>query len=76
MLADGVPQLAWLAWTTPFGLTARAAPYADNRVAPLLVLAGLSVGFGLAGLIAARTSRCGRRTGRGADSPFAAHLRC
>ena len=32
--------LAWVAWTTPFGLTARAAPYADNRVTPLLVLAG------------------------------------
>ena len=39
MLADGAPRLAWLAWTTPFGLTARAAPYADNRVGPLLVLA-------------------------------------
>ena len=25
--------------TTPFGLAARAAPYADNRVVPLLVLA-------------------------------------
>ncbi|MFY9917471.1 MAG: polyketide antibiotic transporter [Mycobacterium sp.] len=53
MLADGAQQLAWLAWTTPFGLTALAAPYADNRVAPLLVLAGLAVGFAVAGLIAA-----------------------
>ena len=32
-------QLAWLAWATPFGLTAQAAPYADNRIAPLIVLA-------------------------------------
>ena len=49
MLADGVHQLAWLAWTTPFGLTTLAAPYADNRAAPLVVLAGLAVGFAVAG---------------------------
>lgn len=53
MLADGVHQLAWLAWTTPFGLTALAAPYADNRPAPLVVLAGLAVGFMVAGVFAA-----------------------
>ncbi|WP_234834884.1 polyketide antibiotic transporter [Mycolicibacterium stellerae] len=53
MLADGVAQLAWLAWTTPFGLAALAAPYADNRVAPLLVLTGLAVGLAAAALIAA-----------------------
>ncbi len=34
MLADGVQQLAWLAWTTPFGLSALASPYADNRITP------------------------------------------
>ena len=56
MLADGVQLLAWLAWTTPFGLTALAAPYADNRVAPLLVLAGLAVGFAAAGTRRGRTS--------------------
>ncbi|MFI9406918.1 polyketide antibiotic transporter [Nocardia sp. NPDC052316] len=38
MLADGVAAFAWVAWLTPFGLAARVAPYADNRVAPLLVL--------------------------------------
>jgi ABC-2 type transport system permease protein len=54
MLADGVPRLAWSAWTTPFGLTARAAPYADNRVSPLLALAGLPIVFAVAGLAAAR----------------------
>lgn len=54
MLADGVEQLAWLTWTTPFGLTAMAAPYADNRVAPLLVLTGLAAGFAAAGHVAAR----------------------
>ena len=41
MLADGASGLAWVAWTTPFGLTARVAPYADNRVLPLLVLVRL-----------------------------------
>ncbi|WP_194833588.1 polyketide antibiotic transporter [Nocardia sp. XZ_19_369] len=38
MLADGVAAFAWAAWFTPFGLAARVAPYADNRVAPLFVL--------------------------------------
>jgi ABC-2 type transport system permease protein len=54
MLADGAPRLAWSAWTTPFGLTARAAPYADNRIGPLLVLAAFPSAFGLATLITAR----------------------
>ena len=53
MLADGAPGLAWTAWTTPFGLTARAAPYADNRVGPLLVMAGFPIAFGLAALVTA-----------------------
>ncbi|WP_280431337.1 polyketide antibiotic transporter [Nocardia brasiliensis] len=38
MLADGVAALAWVAWLTPFGLAARTAPYAEDRVAPVLVL--------------------------------------
>ncbi|OBB05667.1 polyketide antibiotic transporter [Mycobacteriaceae bacterium 1482268.1] len=54
MLADGVPQLAWLAWTTPFGLAALAAPYADNRAVPLVVLVMLAAGLAAAGLFAAR----------------------
>jgi ABC-2 type transport system permease protein len=54
MLADGVPRLAWTAWTTPFGLTARAAPYADNRVAPLFVLAGVPLVFAMAAFLTAR----------------------
>ena len=37
MIADGSHQLAWLAWATPFGLTARSAPYAEDRIAPLIV---------------------------------------
>jgi ABC-2 type transport system permease protein len=54
MLADGVPLLAWSAWTTPFGLTARAAPYADNRVAPLLVLAAMPVVVAAVALVTVR----------------------
>ena len=54
MLADGVPAVAWSAWATPFGLSALAAPYAQNRVAPLLVLAGASVCLAGAALVSAR----------------------
>ncbi|MBY0285749.1 MAG: polyketide antibiotic transporter [Mycobacteriaceae bacterium] len=45
MLSDGVTALAWSAWLSPFGLVARVAPYADNRIAPLLVLACYPVVF-------------------------------
>ncbi|WP_330230328.1 hypothetical protein OHA40_30835 [Nocardia sp. NBC_00508] len=54
MLADGVTALAWAAWLTPFGLAARTAPYADNRVEPALVLLSLAVAPGAAALLAAR----------------------
>jgi ABC-2 type transport system permease protein len=54
MLADGAPRFAWLAWTTPFGLAARAGPFADNRVGPLLILAGFPITLGRAALVAAR----------------------
>lgn len=53
MLSDGVAPLAWSAWTTPFGLAVRAAPYAGNRVAPLLVLAAFPIVFAAAALVAA-----------------------
>jgi ABC-2 type transport system permease protein len=39
MVADGVTALAWLRWLSPFGLLELSAPYADNRWAPLAVLA-------------------------------------
>ncbi|MGY0498325.1 ABC transporter permease [Nocardia sp. FBN12] len=54
MLADGVSALAWTAWFTPFGLAARAAPYAENRVTPVLALAGLAIAPAVAALIVAR----------------------
>jgi ABC-2 type transport system permease protein len=54
MIADGSHQLAWSAWATPFGLTARAAPYADNRVVPLIVLGAFPIVLAGAALFAAR----------------------
>ena len=54
MIADGSHQLAWLAWATPFGLTARAAPYADNRIVPLIVLGAFPIVLAGAALVAAR----------------------
>ncbi|OBI39972.1 ABC transporter permease [Mycobacterium colombiense] len=38
MISDGSHQSAWAAWMTPFGLAARSAPYAENRIIPLIVL--------------------------------------
>ena len=54
MIADGSHQLAWLAWATPFGLTARAAPYADDRIVPLIVLGTFPIVLAGAALFAAR----------------------
>jgi ABC-2 type transport system permease protein len=45
MVADGVPALAWLNWLTPFGLIGRTAPYAGDRVLPLVAMAGMVVFF-------------------------------
>jgi ABC-2 type transport system permease protein len=41
MIADGVPELAWLQWMSPFGLMSRAQPFAADRWLPVLVLAVL-----------------------------------
>jgi ABC-2 type transport system permease protein len=54
MIADGSHQLAWLGWATPFGLTARAAPYADNRIVPLIVLGAFPIVLAGAALFAGR----------------------
>jgi ABC-2 type transport system permease protein len=54
MIADGSHQLAWSAWATPFGLTARAAPYAEDRIAPLIVLGAFPIVLAAAALFAAR----------------------
>jgi ABC-2 type transport system permease protein len=54
MIADGSHQLAWSAWATPFGLAARSAPYAENRVVPLIVLGSFPIALAGAALFAAR----------------------
>ncbi|GBE68120.1 exporter of polyketide antibiotics [Mycobacterium sp. MFM001] len=54
MIADGSHQLAWLAWATPFGLIGRAAPYADNRIAPLIVSGAFPIVLAGAALVAGR----------------------
>ncbi|WP_222194059.1 hypothetical protein [Modestobacter italicus] len=48
MVADGVPALAWLHWLGPFGLLSRSAPYADDAVVPVLLLAAADVGLAAA----------------------------
>jgi ABC-2 type transport system permease protein len=56
MVADGQPELGWLHWLSPFGLMARSAPFAGDRVLPLVVLA-----VAVAGLLAAAALVAGRR---------------
>lgn len=45
MVADGVEQLAWLHWWTPFGLLGQLEPFAANRVAPLTILLAAVAAF-------------------------------
>jgi ABC-2 type transport system permease protein len=54
MIADSSPRLAWLAWATPFGLAARSAPYAENRIVPLAVLGTFPIALAGAAVVAAR----------------------
>ncbi|TFV67665.1 polyketide antibiotic transporter [Blastococcus sp. CT_GayMR20] len=56
MVADGVPALGWAHWLSPFGLLARAEPYAADRWLPLLVLA-----VGIAAVVVASVVLPGRR---------------
>ncbi|OBG99431.1 hypothetical protein A5698_09980 [Mycobacterium sp. E136] len=53
MIADGSHRFAWFAWATPFGLTTRAAPYAENRILPLVVLIAYPMALGGAAVVAA-----------------------
>ncbi|WP_204261373.1 hypothetical protein [Blastococcus saxobsidens] len=61
MVADGVPALSWLAWTTPFGLTGRVAPFAADRWPPLLALGLLVAALGALAVVL----HAGRDVGRG-----------
>ena len=53
MLSDGSDRLAWLAWLSPSGLTARTLPYAGNHLGPLAVLGAVAAVLAAATLVAA-----------------------
>lgn len=53
MVADGFGDLAWLLWVTPFGLVGEVAPYAANRIGPLILLVCIAVVLAVAARFAA-----------------------
>jgi ABC-2 type transport system permease protein len=60
MVGDGITELAWLRWLSPFGLLALSSPYHQDRILPLLILLGATVL-----VIAATVVAAGRRDVRG-----------
>ncbi|MEG3633220.1 ABC transporter permease [Micromonospora palythoicola] len=50
MVGDGVAALGWLRWLSPYGLLALVRPYHDDRLLPLLVLAGAALLLGAAAM--------------------------
>jgi ABC-2 type transport system permease protein len=67
MVADGVAALSWLQWFSPFGLMSRAAPYAHDAWAPLLVLVLLVAVIAAVALVAAGARDVGAGRVRGRD---------
>jgi ABC-2 type transport system permease protein len=53
MIGDGLIELGWLRWLSPFGLLALSEPYAQNRILPLLVLLAAAGALGAAAIAAA-----------------------
>ncbi|MFJ6154302.1 ABC transporter permease [Micromonospora profundi] len=53
MIGDGLTELAWLRWLSPFGLLARSEPYEQNRLLPLLILLAATVVLAYAAVAAA-----------------------
>ncbi|WP_423834533.1 hypothetical protein [Streptomyces manipurensis] len=53
MVGDGAAGLGWLRWLSPFGLTALARPYDQNRLVPLLVLLAAGVVLATVAAVAA-----------------------
>ncbi|MEU7919324.1 ABC transporter permease [Micromonospora zamorensis] len=53
MIGDGLTELGWLRWLSPFGLLARSEPYAQNRLLPLLILLAATVVVAYAAVAAA-----------------------
>lgn len=60
MIADASAALSGLAWISPLGLIARIAPFADNRIAPLAVLACYPVVLAATAMAIARSRDVGR----------------
>jgi ABC-2 type transport system permease protein len=54
MVGDGVSALSWLRWVSPFGLLELSRPYAGDRWAPVLLLAGAAVALVAIAVLAAR----------------------
>ncbi|HEY5980187.1 MAG TPA: hypothetical protein VIT41_11185 [Microlunatus sp.] len=48
MVGDGVDELGWIRWGTPFGLVSLSEPFAADRALPLLALALAAGATGLA----------------------------
>ncbi|AOS61890.1 ABC transporter permease [Actinoalloteichus hymeniacidonis] len=67
MVADGIENVDWLRWLTPFGVVGEVGPYWHDRSAPLIVLFLLPVLFAGAALAIARE----RDIGTGVLSPTA-----
>ncbi len=57
MVGDGVEQLGWVRWLSPFGLVALVEPFRTDRVLPLLVLVLAGRRDIRAGLLPARRPR-------------------
>ncbi|MBM0230843.1 hypothetical protein JNW91_02490 [Micromonospora sp. STR1_7] len=60
MIGDGLTELGWLRWLSPFGLLAISEPYAQNRILPLVLLLSAAVV-----LVGAALGAAGHRDVRG-----------
>ncbi|MFI8515843.1 ABC transporter permease [Streptomyces sp. NPDC085460] len=64
MVGDGIADLEWLRWLSPFGMAALARPYDGDHVGPLAVLGAVC-----ALLAVVATASAGRRDIRGGHLP-------
>ena len=53
MIGDGVTELGWLRWLSPFGLLSLSGPYHHNRILPLLILLAATMVAGMIAFLAA-----------------------
>ncbi|GAA0504067.1 hypothetical protein Ade02nite_35040 [Paractinoplanes deccanensis] len=71
MVGDGVTELGWLRWLSPFGLLALGGPYVHDRALPVAVLIAVTAAVTVAARLAAghrevRGALVRSRTGRAA----------